>query len=188
MAACSVRAPLARRAAGLLPLERERQRDTLEPERCAGRWCVMRYRADIIVYDRAGSPVLLAEIKRKWGASPQWAAELRRNMLAHQRLPSTRFFLVVVPDRLFLWGPTRAPDAQADVNEPAAPVLGPYIRASGVAPRALTEWGLEQVTSSWLHDLTLGRSMSDRSAPDWLTSTGLQSAVQGGKVRAEVVV
>lgn len=148
----------------------------------------MPYRADIIVYDRSEHPVLVVEVKRKLGATPEWAADLRRNMLAHRRLPDARFFLVVVPDRMFLWGPSCAPSSSPIVDVPAESALAPYFRTSGIRPATATEWGLEQVTSTWLRDLTTGQTLGDEPAASWLDTSGLRRALRGGSVRNEVAV
>jgi len=60
---------------------------------------------DFVAYDREGRVVLLAEAKNRRGTSEQWAAGLRRNMLAHGVLPRTEYFLIVTPERMeAVWG------------------------------------------------------------------------------------
>ena len=43
----------------------------------------MKFKADMVVYDRAGQLALVVEAKNKLGTSSDWAAKMRRNMLAH---------------------------------------------------------------------------------------------------------
>ena len=59
--------------------------------------------ADLALYDRDGQLAALADLRRKLGTSRQWASELRRNILAHGGFPTVKFFLVVTPDRLYVW-------------------------------------------------------------------------------------
>jgi hypothetical protein len=49
-------------------------------------------RWDISVDNRNGQLVLVAEIKRKINVSPEWAAALRRNILAHGTFQMLRIF------------------------------------------------------------------------------------------------
>jgi hypothetical protein len=58
---------------------------------------------DFIAYDTDGSVVLLAEAKTQFGESEVWAAQLRRNMLAHGVLPRAKYFLIATPERMYGW-------------------------------------------------------------------------------------
>jgi hypothetical protein len=64
---------------------------------------MIRERVDLMAYDVQGRPTLAVEVKNKRGTSRAWAAQLRRNMLAHGQLPETAFFLLALPDRFYLW-------------------------------------------------------------------------------------
>ncbi len=63
-------------------------------------------RSDIAILSELGEPVLLVEVKNKTGTSKDWAAKLRRNLVAHGLLPKARFFLVATPDHFYLWKDT----------------------------------------------------------------------------------
>ena len=58
--------------------------------------------ADLTLYDRDGRLIAVAEVKNKQGTSREWAAKLRRNILAHGRHYNADFFLLVTPDRLYI--------------------------------------------------------------------------------------
>src|ERR1017187_7819118 len=58
---------------------------------------------DFVAYDRDGGVLLLAEAKSRHGTSQDWAAGLRRNMLAHGLLPWAKYFLIATPERMYLW-------------------------------------------------------------------------------------
>ncbi len=62
----------------------------------------MSTRWDLAVYDSQHQLVLVVEVKSIAGASPEWAARLRRNILAHGTFPNAPFFLVALPDRFYL--------------------------------------------------------------------------------------
>ena len=58
---------------------------------------------DFVAYDERGQPVLLVEVKSMHETSELWAARFRRNLLEHGTLPSTPFFLIATPERLYFW-------------------------------------------------------------------------------------
>jgi hypothetical protein len=112
-------------------------------------------RWDLSVDNRAGQLTLVVEVKRKTGASPQWAASLRSNILAHGTFPKAPYFLMVFPDKFYLW---TGAEAQQDRSEPtytidARPILQPYLERARVtaeksaakALNSLLNLGLERL-------------------------------------------
>jgi hypothetical protein len=83
---------------------------------------------DFVAYDKQGRVVLLVEAKSRRGTSENWAARLRRNMLAHGTLPGTKLFLIATPERIYLWKdqPVGRPEAPPDYAADAQKVLEPY--------------------------------------------------------------
>ena len=61
------------------------------------------YRADIVVFGPDARPQLLVEVKNRSAASPEWAAQLRRNLAVHFGLTSTPYFLLALPDIFYFW-------------------------------------------------------------------------------------
>ncbi len=59
--------------------------------------------ADILVRSPDNDIKLIVEIKGRTQSSPDWAARFRRNLFAHHVLPKSRFFLLALPDFLYLW-------------------------------------------------------------------------------------
>lgn len=55
---------------------------------------------DFIAYDDRGGVTLVGQVKSRIGTSQQWAAQFRRNMLAHETLPNARFFLIATPEQV----------------------------------------------------------------------------------------
>jgi hypothetical protein len=138
---------------------------------------------DLAAYDRSGQVTVLVQIKTKLGASREWAERFRRNIVAHGRLPPARFFLLVLPDRFFLWeGAAEAPE-----EYDAGPVLRPYFERAGVTLGAISGAGFELLVSSWLSDVLHADRAPDSSdkVPKWLTASGLLDAIKGGYLRHE---
>ena len=138
---------------------------------------------DLAAYDRSGQVMVLVQIKTKLGASREWAERFRRNIIAHGSLPPAKFFLLVLPDRFFLWEGA----AQSPEEHDAGPVLRPYFERAGVTPDAISSAGFELIVSSWLSEVLRADPTLDDSdkLPAWLIESGLLDAIQGGYVRHE---
>lgn len=93
--------------------------------------------ADLALYDRSGRRTGIAEIKNKRGTSRDWAARTRRNLHAHGRASSADFFLLVTPDRLYVWGGTGSEPIQGPpiYEADTRPRLAAYFESLGVDPR-----------------------------------------------------
>jgi hypothetical protein len=111
---------------------------------------------DFIARSQDGKTLLLIEVKNRPGMSPSWAANLRRNYLAHFGLPAA--FLLATPDKFFWWlRPVSGADpVDPDIVIDAKPVLRPYISAAGLEDGKLSELVFESAVWSWLRELTLG--------------------------------
>lgn len=152
---------------------------------------------DILVDNRNGQLVLAVEVKRKTGASSTWAASLRRNILAHGTFSQPPYFLMVFPDKFYLWSNNRFSDNQAylentepDYTIDASSVLAPYFERSGFTPEQVSADSLELVIISWLGEIMTSRYLSETTcqSQQWLIESGLHAAIAGGKVRQEAVV
>lgn len=89
---------------------------------------------DIAAYDRKKQLMLAVEVKNKLGTSSDWAAQLRRNILAHGTYSFPPYFLLALPDRFYLWNESQKPP---ELSEPtysidARPILQPYFEQVGV--------------------------------------------------------
>src|SRR2546421_4499586 len=91
---------------------------------------------DFVAYDDRGQAVLLVEVKNMRDTSESWAAQFRRNMLAHGRLPLAPFFLIATPERMYFWRQDDAmpPEALAQFTMDAASELKPYFEKFGQTP------------------------------------------------------
>lgn len=131
----------------------------------------------------------MVEVKRKTNVSPEWAAKLRRNILAHGTFPKAPYFLIVFPDKFYLW--TDA-EAHLDQSEPtytidARPILESYFKRAGVTPDQISGQSLELIISSWLGEIIHSEKLPENvaSSQRWLIESGLYAALAGGNFERE---
>src|SRR5215211_3684499 len=112
--------------------------------------------ADIIVQDADGGVLALVEVKNRENLTPDIAAALRRNLIAHGSVNWwARFFLIVSQDSGYLWDQESLP--RLDVSPPTVvfpmrSVVERYL-PSFVNGRRLSGSTLELAVSQWLWDL-----------------------------------
>jgi hypothetical protein len=144
---------------------------------------------DLSVDNRNGQLALVVEVKRKTNVSPEWAARLRRNILAHDTFPKAPYFLMVFPDKFYLW--TDA-EAHLDQSEPtytidARPILQPYFERAGVTVDQISGQSLELIVASWLGEIIHSEKLPENvdASMRWLIDSGLYAALAGGKFEHE---
>lgn len=144
---------------------------------------------DLSVDNRNGQLALVVEVKRKTNVSPEWAAKLRRNILAHGTFPKAPYFLIVFPDKFYLWANA---DAYQDQSEPtysidASPILQPYFERAGVRSDQISGDSLELIVTSWLGEIIHSEQLPENinDSQKWLIDSGLYAALVGGKVEYE---
>ena len=141
---------------------------------------------DLMAYDRNGQLVLSVDIRKSPTASPEWAAELRKNILAHGVYPITPYFLVALPNKFFLWKNGDAADLESKptYTVDAAPLLTPYAEKIGRTLSELNGIGLEGVVAAWLRDLIyFGKKPAiDTDTMYWLIQSGLYETIAGGRL------
>lgn len=147
---------------------------------------------DLSIENRNGQRILDIEVKTKLNASPEWAARFRSNILAHGTFPKAPYFLMVFPDRFYLW--TDA-DAQSEQSEPtytidARPILQPYFERAGVTAEQISDQSLELIIESWFWAIIYSEKSPAEldESQKWLVDSGLYNALAGGKFEYEVVV
>ena len=145
--------------------------------------------ADLTLYDRDGQLIAAAEVKNKQGTSRDWAAKLRRNILAHGKQCSADFFLLVTPDRLYIWKSAGAAPTliQPTYELDARPIFAPYFERAGVKPNDISGHAFELVVAAWLGDLV--RSEEPREAltngQRLLAESGFLTAAKDGRIAYE---
>lgn len=146
--------------------------------------------ADIALFDSRGQLRTLVEIKRKLGTSRDWAAKLRRNLLAHGSFGSVEFFLIVTPDRVYVWkdsgGEPAAIEPTYEID--ARPLLEPYASRAGLDIESVSGPAFELIVASWLADVTRSASAAEKAEGEenWLEDSGFLGAVRNGRVEYEV--
>ena len=141
--------------------------------------------ADIAVFSADSTLKLIVEVKGNRGVGLEWASQFRRNLLAHHAIPRSPFFLLALPDHMYLWKngsevvETRVPDFVID----SSPIVAAFLDET----RELTansSQGLELVFASWLNLLTISGLSEDKAAPHerWLLESGLYEAIKNGSV------
>ena len=145
---------------------------------------------DLAVYNEDGQLVLVVEVKGKLNASAQWASQLRSNILAHGIYPKAPYFLMVFPDKFYLWANV---DAQLDISEPtyavdARPILQPYLDKAGITQgQKISSQSLILIVASWLSEIMyseLPPSETDGRS-QWLVDSGLYAAIARGSFGRE---
>lgn len=147
--------------------------------------------ADFALYDRNGRLIAAAEVKNKSGTSREWAAKLRRNFLAHGEFQNADFFLLVTPDKLYLWKEASAKPAvvKPAFEVDAQPIFKPYFERAGVNPAGVSGRAFELVVAAWLGDLIRLAEQPENlnSGQHWLVEAGLLDAVKDGRIEYEAV-
>jgi hypothetical protein len=144
---------------------------------------------DLSVDNRNGQLALVVEVKRKTNVSSEWAAKLRRNILAHGTFPKAPYFLMVFPDKFYLWSNAKA---YQDQSEPtytidASPILQPYFERAGVTADQIGGASLELIVTSWLGEVIHSDELPENieASQQWLIESGLYAALAGGKFEHE---
>ena len=150
-------------------------------------------RTDLALYDRSGRLTAVAEIKNKLGTSGEWAAQTRRNILAHGEPCNADFFLLVTPDRLYLWKGRGTDPAQIVPPTFEADTLqefAPYFESAEVDPQHVSGHAFELLVAAWLGDITRSAETTGKLSDDqsWLAKSGFRAAILDGRIEYEAVV
>ena len=147
-------------------------------------------RPDFVVYSPDHKLQLVVEVKGTPKSDPGWAAKLRRNLLEHEALPQAPYFLLVLPDHVYLWSHASRhdaplPDFQADTRQVLKRYLEHWEASQHATP--LSERGLELAVQSWLSDLTRSDNWTQFEAQSnaWLDNSGLVRSIRTGIVESE---
>jgi hypothetical protein len=142
-------------------------------------------KADIAVFSANNSLQLIIEIATKKNTASDWAMTRRQDLFAHKGLPNSPFFMLVLPDRIYLWVNAnqdlqQKPDYQLETTA----VLGTSLAAD--LP-SISEYGLAIITRSWLNMLTVADLSVADFEPDklWLFESGLYNAIKRGSVASD---
>ena len=142
-------------------------------------------RFDFAVYGPDERLTTVIEAKARGGTTDTWAAQLRKNMVAHANVPRDAMFVLATPGALYLWEPkaqlTELPTYQID----ATALFRPYFDRAGVPSGTETvvdPMVFEMIVNSWLQDLATEPVRSDPLLHD----SGFVDRVRTGRLVAQL--
>lgn len=112
-------------------------------------------------------------------------------MLAHGRSYSADFFLLVTPDRLYVWKDVGIEPVQTPPTYEADTLsgFGPYLESSGLDARHLSNGAFELLVSAWLGDVIRPEETAgEHRDHDWLVKSGFRRALEGGRIEFSALV
>ena len=144
--------------------------------------------ADILVRSPDNDIKLIVEVKGRAQSSADWAAKFRRNLFAHHVLPSSKLFLLALPDFLYLWRNGNSPDViPPDYTVKTLNVLQKYLTRFEAEPKYIAEEGLQLAVTSWLRDVTFSSTNPPVGSDSYklLIESGLLDAIDKAEVTAQ---
>jgi hypothetical protein len=143
---------------------------------------------DIVIETSDRSRILVVECKRMSVTTPADAAHLRRSLQSYSGSLSSDYFMLALPNCLFLWKGDAHPDAPPEFSASAKPVLQSYLGTVADRPGGPRPQSLEIAISSWLGDLASSiRKPDPASEPErMMLDSGLFERLRGGIVKTHV--
>ena len=139
-------------------------------------------RPDITVY-KDHEPQLLLEVKARKSGSADWAAKYRRNLLTHFYDSKALYFMLVLPEKTFLWSQNvgASEERLPDYTFSTTKLFSRYLNAN--EQPHLHESSLELMAKHWL-DRVSSQMSDDASSdiPPAMLTSGLYDALHGGTV------
>jgi len=139
---------------------------------------------DFIVKSPEKTIQLLVEAKTSGDSSGRWAAQLRRNLMQYATASTHPYFILALPDHLYLWKNAGAvgtvpPDFDIDTTS----TFKRYAERLGTPLSELGENSFELVVRTWLEDLVKGVTTSmGQPSESWVASSGLSDRIRDGSV------
>lgn len=135
---------------------------------------------DFTVYSRDARPQMTVEVKYRPGASDDWAAEFRRNLLRHGIVPRAHAFLLVLAETAYLWREGASEEDEPSVKLPTEELLQSFFQSNRTRPTSGE--GLELSVQGWLQTIMrLPADEVERRHP-WLLESGVYDRIRGGYV------
>jgi len=146
-------------------------------------------RADLAAYDKNGQLALLVEAKSRLNTNAGWAAKMHRNLIAHGTVPSANYFMLALPDNLYLWNSSTTAKEEAGPNYTLRPepLLQRYLDSSGLSLNTLSGSSLAILLGSWINDVIKYGVPNDLPEPQRsaLLQSGLVDAIRGGRLEVD---
>ena len=147
---------------------------------------------DLAAYDMDGQLALVVETKSRLHTSADCAARMRRNLFSHGIVPKSEYFMLAMPDNLYLWHDNMAGNgiAEPDYIINAKPLFKRYLNVAIEDAIALSDESLEILVGSWIRELIARGLPDDLPEPQrgMLLESGLVDAIKGGRVAQEELI
>jgi hypothetical protein len=145
----------------------------------------MSLKPDIAIYSPDGTLQVIVEVKAVVDTDPTWAAQYRRNLLAHEVIPVAPYFLLLTADRAYLWSGNTGAN-----NEPPKAQIAINVLLKRFLPKnegRLIETSLEMATLTWLRDLasTSSSAFLAGDTKNFLEDSGLLDRIRTGSLALE---
>jgi hypothetical protein len=145
--------------------------------------------ADILVRGIDNDIKLVVEVKGRSHSSADWAAKYRQNLSANCVLPKSKFFLLALPDFLYLWKDENSAEfVLPNFTIKTFKVLQPYLTRSETEPSYIAGEGLRLALTSWLREATFSSKRPPVGSDSYrlLIESGLLDEINKAEVIAEV--
>lgn len=116
----------------------------------------MKIPADIGVYDEFGQMLLLAEVRFRDSSTPEWAIEVRQDVLRVLTRHVPPYFLVVSHDYSYLWLSAAAADARPGRTFVTEELFASYLRRVERTTTEISRGAMELIVGIWLRDVARG--------------------------------
>ena len=147
---------------------------------------------DLAAYGKDGQLALVVETKSRLHTTADWAARMRRNLFSHGIVPRSEYFMLAMPDNLYLWHDNMAGNetTKPDYIINAKPLFKRYLNVAIEDAIALSDESLDILVGSWIRDLMVRGLPDDLPEPQrgMLLESGLVDAIKGGRVAQEELI
>jgi len=143
-------------------------------------------RGDILVH--SDDFKLIVRVRGGGQSSAEWAAKYRYNLIEHELIPKTEYFLLALPDYLYLWKEKNTLETvPPDYIIRTFSVLKKYLTTSDTEPKLIIKEALEMALTHWLRDVASSpeRPPVGSDAYRILVESGLLDAIAQREVTAE---
>jgi hypothetical protein len=144
-------------------------------------------KADVVVYDKNGQLAAVIEAKNIKGKPRKWAIEMRRNLYEYGFLPKIPYFILALPDRLYIWKNAKntpeiiEPDYEIDITE----LFKSYYDQLGISPEEIGHDGFELLITSWLNEIAQADIAQTQNL---LVNSGLLETLKTGRIVSEAEI
>jgi hypothetical protein len=141
---------------------------------------------DFIVKSPENSIQLLVEAKTSSDSSSQWAAQLRRNVMQYATASTHPYFILALPDHLYLWkNAGAAGTAPPDFDIETTSTFKHYAERLGTPLNELGKNSFELVVRTWLEELIMSVTTATGPTESWVASTGLSDRIRDGSITTQ---